>query len=133
MSAPDGKHVASVYVQFAPCKSKNGNWETQRKELGQTVLKTLAQYAPNLPGLVEGMQVITPKDLEEEYGFTGGHFFHGELTLDQIFTMRPVLDWARHKTPIRGSVFCGNGTHPGNGLAGASGANAAKEVIHGLR
>jgi phytoene dehydrogenase-like protein len=131
--APEGKHVASVYVQFTPYKLKNGNWETQRKELGQTVMKTLAQYAPNLPGLVEGIQVITPKDLETEYGFTGGHIFHGELALDQIFTMRPVLDWARYKTPIRGLFLCGNGTHPGNGLTGASGANAAREIIHELR
>lgn len=131
--APEGKHVASVYVQFAPYKLKSGNWETQRKELGQTVVKTLAQYAPNLPSLVEGMQVITPKDLEEDYGFTGGHIFHGELALDQIFTMRPVLDWARYKTPIRGLFLCGNGTHPGNGLTGASGANAAREIIHELR
>jgi phytoene dehydrogenase-like protein len=131
--APEGKHVASVYVQFAPFKLKAGNWETQRKELGNTVIKTLAQYAPNLPSLVEGIQVITPKDLETEYGFTGGHIFHGELALDQIFTMRPVLDWARYKTPIRGLFLCGSGTHPGNGLTGASGANAAKEIIHELR
>jgi len=131
--APEGKHVASVYVQFAPYKLRNGNWETQRKELGATVIKTLAQYAPNLPSLVEGMQIITPKDLEKEYGFTGGHIFHGELALDQIFTMRPVLDWARYRTPVRGLFLCGNGTHPGNGLTGASGANAAKEIIHELR
>jgi phytoene dehydrogenase-like protein len=131
--APEGKHVASVYMQFAPYKLKNGNWETQRKELGNTVIKTLAQYSPNLPGLVEGIEVLTPKDLETEYGFTGGHIFHGELALDQIFTMRPVLDWARYKSPIRGLFLCGNGTHPGNGLTGASGANAAKEIIHELR
>jgi len=97
------------------------------------VIKTLAQYAPDLPSLVEGVQVITPKDLECEYGFTGGHIFHGELALDQIFTMRPVLDWARYKTPVRGLFLCGNGTHPGNGLTGASGANAAREIIHELR
>jgi len=131
--APEGKHVASVYVQFTPYKLKNGNWETQRKELGLTVIKTLTQYAPNLSSLIEGIQVITPKDLESEYGFTGGHIFHGELALDQLFTMRPVLDWARYKTPIRGLFLCGNGTHPGNGLTGSSGANAAKEIIHELR
>jgi phytoene dehydrogenase-like protein len=101
--------------------------------LGDTVVKTLAQYAPNLPGLVESMQVITPEDLEKTYGFTGGHIFHGELALDQLFTMRPVLDWARYKTPVRGLFMCSNGTHPGNGLTGASGANAAKEIIHALR
>ena len=131
--APDGKHVLSACVQFAPFHLKEGNWDARRKDLGDTVIKTLAIYAPNLPGLVEGMQVITPKDLESSYGFTGGHIFHGELALDQLFTMRPVLDWARYKTPIRGLFLCGSGTHPGNGLTGASGANAAREIIRDLR
>ncbi len=131
--APDGKHVLSACVQFAPFKLKDGNWDARRKDLGDTVIKTLATYAPNLPGLVEGIQVISPKDLETSYGFTGGHIFHGELALDQLFTMRPVLDWARYKTPIRGLFLCGSGTHPGNGLTGASGANAAREIIRDLR
>ena len=131
--APDGKHVLSAYVQFAPYKLREGNWNSCRRELGHTVIKTLAAYAPNLPGLVEGMQVITPKDLENSYGFTGGHIFHGELALDQLFTMRPVLDWARYKTPVRGLFLCGSGTHPGAGLTGASGANAAREIIRELR
>jgi phytoene dehydrogenase-like protein len=131
--APDGKHVLSAYMQFAPFQLKTGSWDARRKELGDTVIKTLAAYAPNLPGLVEGMQVITPKDLETAYGFSGGHIFHGELALDQLFTMRPVLDWARYKTPIRGLFLCGSGTHPGNGLTGASGANAAREIIRELR
>jgi phytoene dehydrogenase-like protein len=131
--APEGKHVLSAYVQFAPYKLKDGNWDARRAELGETVLKTLAQYAPNLPSVVEGMQVIMPADLEKTYGFTGGHIFHGELALDQLFTMRPVLDWARYKTPVRGLFMCSSGTHPGNGLTGASGANAAREIIHELR
>jgi phytoene dehydrogenase-like protein len=131
--APEGKHVMSAYVQFAPYKLKEGSWDSRRRELGDVVLKTLTQYSPNLPGLVEGMQMITPEDLEKKYGFTGGHIFHGELALDQLFTMRPVLDWARYKTPVRGLFMCSNGTHPGNGLTGASGANAAKEIIHELR
>ena len=131
--APDGKHVLSAYVQFAPYKLREGNWNSCRRELGHTVIKTLAAYAPNLPGLVEGIQVITPKDLETSYGFTGGHIFHGELALDQLFTMRPVLDWARYKTPVRGLFLCGSGTHPGAGLTGASGANAAREIIRELR
>jgi len=131
--APDGKHVLSAYVQFAPYKLREGNWDARRHDLGHTVAKTLAAYAPNLPDLIEYMQVITPKDLETSYGFTGGHIFHGELALDQLFTMRPVLDWARYKTPIRGLFLCGSGTHPGNGLTGASGANAAREIIRELR
>ncbi|MGC1091020.1 MAG: NAD(P)/FAD-dependent oxidoreductase [Candidatus Acidiferrum sp.] len=131
--APEGKHVFSAYVQFTPFKLKTGDWNARRTELGDIVVKTLAEYAPNLPGLVEHAQVITPHDLETIYGFTGGHIFHGELALDQLFTMRPVLDWARYKTPIRGLYLCGSGTHPGNGLTGASGANAAREIIRDLR
>jgi phytoene dehydrogenase-like protein len=131
--APEGKHVLSAYVQFAPFKLKEGNWDARRKDLGDTVVRTLAEYAPNLPSLIEHMQVITPLDLETIYGFTGGHIFHGELALDQLFTMRPVLDWARYKTPIRGLFLCGSGTHPGNGLTGASGASAAREIIRDLR
>lgn len=131
--APDGKHVLSAYVQFAPYKLKEGNWNARRRDLGLTVINTLATYAPNLSSLVEGVQVITPEDLETCYGFTGGHIFHGELALDQLFTMRPVLDWARYKTPILGLFLCGSGTHPGNGLTGASGANAAREIIRELR
>jgi phytoene dehydrogenase-like protein len=131
--APDGKHVLSAYVQFAPYKLREGNWDGRRELLGRTVVDTLAAYAPNLPGLIEAAQVTTPQDLESAYGFTGGHIFHGELALDQIFTMRPVLDWARYKTPVRGLYLCGSGTHPGNGLTGASGANAAREIIRDLR
>src|ERR1700736_3680646 len=131
--APDGKHVLSACVQFAPFTLKEGNWDSRRHDLGHTGVKTLAAYAPNLPNLIESMQVITPLDFERSYGFTGGHIFHGELALDQLFTMRPVLDWARYKTPIRGLFLCGSGTHPGNGLTGASGANAAREIIRELR
>ena len=131
--APQGKHVLSAYVQFAPYKLKKGNWNSKRDELGRVVIKTLGAYAPDLPNLVEAIQVITPQDLETSYGFTGGHIYHGELALDQLFTMRPVLDWARYLTPVRGLYLCGSGTHPGNGLTGASGANAAKEIIRDLR
>ena len=131
--APAGKHVLSAHVQFAPYKLKKGNWDTRRKALGEAVIKTIAAYSPNFAELVEASQVITPQDLETKYGFTGGHIFHGELALDQLFTMRPVLDWARYKTPIRGLFLCGSGTHPGNGLTGASGANAAREIIRDLR
>jgi phytoene dehydrogenase-like protein len=131
--APEGKHVLSAYFQFAPYQLKKGTWRDRRTELANTVIKTLAVHSPNLPNIVEAAQVITPVDLEETYGYTGGHIFHGELALDQIFTMRPVLDWGRYQTPVKGLFLCGNGTHPGNGLTGASGANAAKEIIHELR
>jgi phytoene dehydrogenase-like protein len=131
--APVGKHVMSIYMQYAPFKLKNSEWNSQRSNLGETGVKTLAKYAPNLPGLVEDGQIITPKDLEETYGLTGGHIFHGELALDQFFTMRPLLDWARYRTPIQNLYLCGSGTHPGAGLTGGSGANAAREILKQLR
>lgn len=131
--APEGKHVLSAYVQFAPYRLKSGDWEDRRDSLGKAVLRTLDEYSPGVASLVEGIQIITPKDLEETYGLTGGHIFHGELALDQLFTMRPVLDWARYKTPVRRLYLCGSGTHPGNGLTGASGANAAREIDRDLR
>jgi phytoene dehydrogenase-like protein len=131
--APAGKHVMSIYMQFAPYKLKNGDWPAQRDALGNTVVKTLEEYAPGLSALVEEGQIITPKDLEETYGLTGGHIFHGELALDQFFTMRPLLDWARYRTPIRNLYLCGSGTHPGAGLTGGSGANAAREIAKELR
>jgi phytoene dehydrogenase-like protein len=130
--APDGKHVMSIYMQYAPYKLK-GDWESQRRELGQTVVKTLAQYAPNLPELILTHQIITPLDLEEKYGLTGGQIFHGDLALDQFFTMRPLLDWARYRTPIQNLYLCGSGTHPGVGLTGGSGANAAREILKELK
>ena len=131
--APAGQHVMSIYMQYAPYKLKDGDWENQRAALGETVVKTVAQYAPDLPQKILHHQIITPKDLEETYGLTGGHIFHGELALDQFFTMRPLLDWARYKTPIDRLFLCGSGTHPGTGLTGGSGANAAREIAKALK
>jgi phytoene dehydrogenase-like protein len=131
--APRGKHVMSIHVQFAPFKLRNGDWNSQRDVFGDNVVSTLAKYAPDLPELILGGHVITPGDLEETYGLTGGHPFHGEMSLDQIFTMRPLLGSARYRTPIRGLYLCGSGTHPGNGLTGASGFNAAREIVKDLR
>jgi phytoene dehydrogenase-like protein len=130
--APEGKHVMSIYMQYAPYKLK-GDWESQRKALGQTVVQTLAQYAPNLPELILTHQIITPQDLEDVYGLTGGQIFHGDLALDQFFTMRPLLDWARYRTPIQNLYLCGSGTHPGAGFTGGSGANAAREIVKQLK
>jgi phytoene dehydrogenase-like protein len=127
--SPAGRHVMSVYVQFAPFKLKMGDWNALRESLGEAVVQTLAMHASDLPGLILHRQVITPQDLEQTYGLTGGHIFHGELALDQLFTMRPLLGWARYRTPIAGLYLCGSGTHPGAGLTGASGSNAAREII----
>ncbi|MEY2414038.1 MAG: hypothetical protein QOD84_2644 [Acidobacteriaceae bacterium] len=131
--APAGQHVMSIYMQYAPFKLKGSDWEKERVALGDTVVKTLSQYAPDLPQLILRHQVITPLDLEEQYGLTNGHIFHGELALDQFFTMRPLLDWARYRTPIQKLYLCGSGTHPGAGLTGGSGANAAREIVKDLR
>jgi len=146
--APAGKHVMSIYMQYAPYKlrppqhaqprrvlgapARNGDWDSRRGALGDTVVNTLAEYAQDLPSLIEAREVITPKDLEETYGLTGGHIFHGELALDQLFTMRPLLDWAQYRTPIKNLYLCGSGAHPGTGLNGMSGANAAREIIKDL-
>jgi phytoene dehydrogenase-like protein len=130
--APAGKHVMSIYMQYAPYKLK-GDWEQQRGALGQTVVQTLAQYAPNLPEMILHHQIITPQDMEDVYGLTGGQIFHGDLALDQFFTMRPLLDWARYRTPIENLYLCGSGTHPGAGLTGGSGANAAREILKQLK
>lgn len=129
--APPGKHVMSVYVQFAPYRLKNGDWESRREELGDRVVRTIETYAPGLQVLAG--EVLTPFDLEQQYGLTGGHIFHGELALDQLFTMRPLLGWARYRTPVRNLYLCGSGTHPGVGLSGLSGSNAAREILKDLR
>ena len=133
--APPGQHVMSIYMQYAPYNLKNASWRdaAPRLGLGDTVVKTLAQYAPGLPEKILHRQIITPLDLEETYGLTGGHIFHGELALDQVFTMRPMLDWARYRTPIANLYLCGSGTHPGTGLTGGSGANAAREILKELK
>jgi phytoene dehydrogenase-like protein len=131
--APEGKHVMSIYMQFAPYRLKRGDWSQPRDVLADTIIKTLATYAPDLSGKILARQTLTPKDLEEKYGLTGGHAFHGELALDQIFTMRPLLGWARYRMPVKGLYLCGNGTHPGNGVTGASGANAARAILKDAR
>ena len=131
--APPNKHVMSICMQYAPFRLRDGDWESQRVALGDTVVRILARYAPNLPELILHHQIITPQDLEDVYGLTGGHIFHGELSLDQFFTMRPLLDWARYSTPIANLFLCGSGTHPGAGLTGGSGANAAREILKHLK
>jgi phytoene dehydrogenase-like protein len=126
---PVGKHLMSIYAQFAPHKLRDADWESQREALGDAVVKTLARYAPDLPNLIVGRQVITPADIEQQLGMTGGHIFHGELALDQLFSLRPLLGWAGYRTPLRGLYLCGSGTHPGVGLTGANGFNAAREFL----
>jgi len=127
--APDGKHVLSALVQFVPYHAAEGDIALDRDAVGDRVVQSLARHAPDLPGLVTARQVLTPRDLEADWGLTEGHLFQGEEALDQFFTMRPILGWARHKTPVRGLYLCGAGTHPGGGLTGANGRNAARAVL----
>jgi phytoene dehydrogenase-like protein len=135
--APAGAHVLSAYAQFAPYQLRDqgsvigdqGLWESQRDALGDTVVKTLMQYAPNLGSLIVARQTLTPLDLERGWGLTGGHIFHGELSLDQFFTMRPLLGFGRYQTPLKRLFLCGSGSHPGTGLTGGSGMNSAREVL----
>jgi phytoene dehydrogenase-like protein len=127
--APAGAHVMSVYVQYAPYRLKDGDWNSRREEFADSVISVLSAYAPDLKELIVARQVITPLDLEETYGMSGGHIHHGEQSLDQSFAFRPLLGWAQYRTPIKGLYLCGAGTHPGGGITGGSGANAAREVI----
>jgi phytoene dehydrogenase-like protein len=131
--APGGGHVMSIHVQYAPYKLRSGDWNERREEFGDAVIKTLSEYAPNLSKMIVARQVITPADLESRYGLGGGHILHGEPSLDQLFTFRPMLGWAQYRTPIKGLYLCGAGTHPGGGVTGAPGANASREIVKDLR
>ena len=129
--APAGGHVMSVTAQYAPYRVRGG-WAAARDAFADRVVDTLAQYAPDVKSLIAGREIMTPADLESVHGLTGGHIFHGELALDQLFTMRPLLGWARYRTPIAGLYLCGAGTHPGYGVSGRSGANAARQILKDL-
>jgi phytoene dehydrogenase-like protein len=132
--APAGTHVLSIHVQFAPYTlAARRSWDAARSALLAAVMRVLDRHAPGIESLVEHAQVITPVDLERTYGLTGGHIFHGETSLDQLFTMRPVLGWAQYRTPIAGLFLCGAGTHPGGGITGGSGQNAAREILAHLK
>lgn len=127
--APPGAHVMSVYAQYAPHTLREGSWDEARPRLLDAVLGALDRAMPGIRGMVVASEVLTPADLEREWGLAGGHIHHGELALDQLFTMRPLLGWSQYRTPIDGLWLCGAGTHPGLGLTGGSGANAAREIL----
>jgi phytoene dehydrogenase-like protein len=131
--APPGKHVMSIVAHCAPFRLRAGDWTKERETLADRVMRTLTTYAPDLPSLVRHLQVITPVDLEERFGLTGGHIHHGEPALDQLFVARPVFGWARYRTPVKGLYLCGAGTHPGGGITGAPGANAAREILKDVK
>src|SRR3989454_7157192 len=127
--APPGKHILSCFVQYAPYKLKSGTWDGQRDAFGDAVIDTLAEYAPNIREIILHRQVLTPLDLEREFGLTEGNIFQGELTLEQLFFLRPAPGWAQYATPIRNLWMCGSATHPGGGIMGAPGRNAALRIL----
>jgi phytoene dehydrogenase-like protein len=127
--APPGKHVLSCFVQYAPYKLAQGTWDDQREAFGDTVVNTIAEHAPNIKKLIIGRQVLTPLDLEREFGLTQGNIFQGELSLEQLFFLRPVPGWAYYRTPIDGLYMCGSATHPGGGIMGAPGRIASQVIL----
>ena len=131
--APPGKHVMSCFVQYAPYHLAEGTWDDKREEFGDTVVRTIAEYAPNLPNIILHRQVVTPLDLEREWGLSEGNIFQGELTLEQLFFLRPAPGWAQYETPIEHLYMCGSATHPGGGIMGAPGRNAAIRMLADTR
>jgi phytoene dehydrogenase-like protein len=131
--APPGRHIMTCFVQYLPYRLAAGTWDGARDELGDRVLARIGQFAPNVPAAVVARQVLTPLDLEREYGLTEGNIFHGDISPDQLFHMRPVPGWARYATPVERLYLCGAGAHPGGGVTGAPGYNAARRVLADLR
>jgi phytoene dehydrogenase-like protein len=127
--APPGKHVMSCFVQYAPYALKDGTWDDQREAFGDTVIDTIAEYAPNIRQVIRHRQVVTPLDLEREWGLSEGNIFQGELTLEQLFFLRPAPGWAQYRTPVANLYMCGSATHPGGGIMGAPGRNAAMRIL----
>lgn len=127
--APPGKHVVSCFVQYAPYELREGTWDEKREAFGDAVVDTLAQYIPNLKEIILHRQVLTPLDIERTIGISQGNIFHGELSLSQLFFLRPAAGYAKYRTPIRNYYQCGSGTHPGGGIMGASGKLAALEIL----
>jgi phytoene dehydrogenase-like protein len=130
--APPGKHVMSCFVQYAPYHLKEGTWDDQRDAFGDAVIDTIAEHAPNIKDIILHRQVLTPLDIERDFGLTEGNIFQGELTLEQLFFLRPAPGWAQYKTPVRNLYMCGSATHPGGGIMGAPGRNAARRILKEL-
>ena len=131
--SPKGKHIMTCFVQYVPYKLRHGTWDEHRELLGDRVIRKIAEYAPNVPAAVVARQVLTPLDLERTYGLTEGNIFHGDLSLEQLFFMRPVPGWAQYRSPVVGLYLCGAGAHPGGGVTGAPGRNAALQVLRDIK
>ena len=132
--APPGKHILSCFVQYAPYKLRPGlNWDDQKEAFGDNVIDTISEHAPNIKDIILHKQVVTPLDLEREWGLSEGNIFQGELSLEQLFFLRPVPGWAQFRTPIKNLYMCGSATHPGGGIMGAPGRLAALEILKDFR
>lgn len=131
--APPGRHIMSVFCQFGPYELKDATWDGEREKFGDRVTEIFTRYAPNFKSSVLHRQVITPLDLERDFGLTHGNIFQGDMSLDQLFFMRPVPGYADYRTPVRGLYLCGSCTHPGGGVMGAPGHNAAREILRDRR
>ena len=127
--APRGRHIMGIFLQYAPYTLRGATWEDLREPYGDRVLEVISHYAPNMRDIVRERQILSPLDLERRFGISGGNIFHGEMSLDQMFVLRPVAGWARYRTPVPGLFICGSGAHPGGGVMGAPGYNAAREIL----
>jgi phytoene dehydrogenase-like protein len=127
--APEGKHLMSMFVQFAPYALAEGSWDDIKEDFGDRCVELLCRYAPNVAGAIEHRQVLSPLDLERTFGLTGGNIMQGAMTLNQLYALRPVLGWADHRSPIQGLYLCGAASHPGGGVMGVCGRNAAEEIL----
>ena len=123
----------TCFVQYGPRYLKTGTWEANKTIVAHRVIEEIAQYAPNLPDAVVSSHVYTPEDLEKEFGLTGGNIYHGAMTPDQMFSFRPMAGFSNYRTPIKNLYLCGSGTHPGGGVWGAAGWNAAHEILHDIK
>jgi phytoene dehydrogenase-like protein len=130
---PNGKHYMSVFVQYCPYELSSGPWTAEKRQaFGDTVINTIAQHSPDFKDLILHAEIRTPWDIENEVGLTEGNIFQGELTMDQLLFNRPVPGYAQYRSPVRGVYLCGSSTHPGGGVMGAPGANAARAVLRDL-
>ena len=127
--APPGKTTLSIYSQYSPYRLRDGDWDDRKEEVGDTILETLARFAPNVPHAVEAREVISPLDMEREWGLPGGCIYQTDMTPDQLFSFRPLPGWSGYRTPVRGLYLCGSSAHPGGGVTGAPGHNAAMVVL----
>lgn len=121
-----------AFLQYAPYTLRNGSWDELREPFANRVVDLIEEYCPNIRAVIEHMQVLTPLDLERRFALTGGNIFHGEMSFEQMFVMRPLPGWARYRTPVKGLYLCGSGAHPGGGVMGAPGFNCAREILRDM-